>query len=133
MKPKMAKGAFVFCSVNDAVLLGLKAKPQLVFREDEGTTIIVNKKEADANQLSYEGIWKMISITVHSDLAAVGFLAAITKSLAESGISVNAVSAYYHDHIFVPFEKANDALQALADLSLKTTVSNNTKPEKSQK
>jgi hypothetical protein len=47
----------------------------------------------------------------------VGFLAAITASLAEAGISVNAVSAFYHDHLFVPVERAEDAkllLQRLA-------------------
>jgi hypothetical protein len=47
------------------------------------------------------------------DLEAVGFLAAITTSLAIMDIPVNAVSAYYHDHIFVPHERRDDALECL--------------------
>jgi hypothetical protein len=50
---------------------------------------------------------------VHSALTAVGFLAAITTRLAEAGISVNAVSAYYHDHLFVPWERREEAMEVL--------------------
>jgi hypothetical protein len=58
--------------------------------------------------------WAMITLTVHSDLAAIGFLAAITRKLADGGISVNPVSAFYHDHLFVPWEK-RDATMAILE------------------
>ena len=38
-------------------------------------------------------------------------------TLADAGISVNPVSAYYHDHLFVPVEKAGQAMQLLATLA----------------
>jgi hypothetical protein len=57
-------------------------------------------------------------LTVHSSLTAVWFLAAITTKLAQSGISVNAVSAYYHDHIFVPIERIQEALELLQTFTL---------------
>ena len=63
------------------------------------------------------GVWALITLTIHSDLNAVGFLAAITKKLAESNISVNAVSAYYHDHLFVPFEKSKQTMKLLQKIS----------------
>jgi hypothetical protein len=53
-------------------------------------------------------------LTVRSSLDAVGFLAAITARLAEAGISVNAVSAFYHDHLFVPDHRAAEALSKFA-------------------
>jgi len=59
----------------------------------------------------------MITLTVHSSLEAVGFLAAITGRLAEAGISVNAVSAYYHDHLFVAEHRADEALRLLQSMS----------------
>jgi hypothetical protein len=43
-------------------------------------------------------------------------LAKITTALAKEGISVNAFSAYYHDHLFVPYDRKEDAMAALAEL-----------------
>jgi hypothetical protein len=56
---------------------------------------------------------RLITLMVHSSLEAVGFLAVITERLAAAGISVNAISAYYHDHIFVPVDKAFQAMKIL--------------------
>jgi hypothetical protein len=59
----------------------------------------------------------MITLNVHSALDAVGFLAAVMKALSVRGISTNTVSAYYHDHLFVPSERAEEALAALRRLA----------------
>ena len=77
-------------------------KPVHIFRERERTAFIVRREEAEAAGLPYQFASRLITLTVHSSLEAVGFLAAITGRLAEAGISVNAVSAFYHDHLFVP-------------------------------
>jgi hypothetical protein len=37
--------------------------------------------------------------------------------LADAGISVNAVSAFYHDHLFVPDHRAEEALCLLPKMS----------------
>lgn len=117
MKPRLIAGRFVFCTIPKGKDSKLKDKAILVFREKEGTTIILEKKIADGNYLAYNGIWAMITLSVHSDLNAVGFLAAITNKLAAKGISVNAVSAYYHDHLFVPFERAKETINLLDEFS----------------
>lgn len=57
-----------------------------------------------------------ITLTVHSDLAAVGLTAAFSRVLAEAGISCNVVAGVRHDHIFVPVERAADAMAALRRL-----------------
>ena len=44
----------------------------------------------------------MITLDVHSSLESVGFLAAVSARLAAAGIPCNAVSAFHHDHLFVP-------------------------------
>ncbi|MGL6341627.1 MAG: ACT domain-containing protein, partial [Waterburya sp.] len=41
----------------------------------------------------------------------------ITGKLAEHGISVNPISAYYHDHLFVPASRAQEAMELLQELS----------------
>ena len=119
MKPNLSTKKFVFCSVSGAVLTNLKLRPQLLFREKEGATIVVERKIADNAKLKYAGAWAMITLDVHSDLSAVGFLAVVCGKLAKNEISVNAVSAYYHDHLFVPFGKRKKALKLLKELSSK--------------
>ena len=60
-------------------------------------------------------IFRLITLTVHSSLEAVGLTAIVTNKLAEHEISANVVAAYYHDHIFVPCEKAGKAMEVLRE------------------
>ena len=117
MKPEMLEGIFVFCSLTNDREISTSLKPVLTFREREGTTLIVRREEAEGARLPYQFTSRQITLTVHSSLEAVGFLAAITGRLADAGISVNAVSAFYHDHLFVPEHRADEALRLLRDLS----------------
>ena len=114
MQPKLVSGKFVFCTVTE---IPPQIKPKLIFQEEEGVTLILAKEVADKNKFSYDKIWSLITLNVNSDLTAVGFLAAITPTLAKAGIGVNVVSAYYHDHLFVPEEKAEETLRILKELS----------------
>jgi uncharacterized protein len=86
------------------------------FREEEGLTLIVDLEVAERKELpiAFRAAW--ITLTVHSDLAAVGLTAAFAKALGDQGISCNVMAAYYHDHIFVPVEKAELAMEALRAL-----------------
>ncbi len=119
MKPKLVKGKYVFCRISANKFSKLNdVEPVMCFSEKEGITLILEKKDADKLELNYETIWAFITLTVHSDLNAIGFLAEITKVLAKNKISVNAVSAYYHDHLFVPYAKANKVIKLLTDYKL---------------
>ncbi|TIM21889.1 MAG: ACT domain-containing protein, partial [Mesorhizobium sp.] len=57
------------------------------------------------------------TLNIHSSLEAVGFLAAITTRLAAAEIGVNPVSAFYHDHLFVPVDRAEEAIDVLRRLA----------------
>jgi hypothetical protein len=89
----------------------------MIFREIEETTLILEQADADTLGLAYDGLWSMITLQVHSSLEAVGFIAAISAKLAEAGISTNVVSAYYHDHLFVPHIKEDEVLAILQRIS----------------
>lgn len=116
MKPELNEDKFVFCTIDKNI--DMKIIPKMIFREKEGATLILRKEQADEYGLKYDGVWSMITLTVHSDLSAVGFLAVITEKLAKANVSVNAVSAFYHDHLFVPFDKSKDAMKILQNISL---------------
>jgi hypothetical protein len=117
MQPTLQYSDYVFCTVQEDSLPEIKPPPVLKFREQEGITIIIDKEAADEHKMQYESVWSMITLNVHSDLAAVGLLAAVTDKLAENDISVNVVSAFYHDHLFVPVDRAREAVKVLKKLS----------------
>ena len=64
-----------------------------------------------------EPLWAQITLRIHSSLEAVGMMAAIAAALTARNIPCNAVSAYYHDHLFVPWARRDDACLALRELA----------------
>jgi hypothetical protein len=117
MRPQVQDGTFVFCAIADGTSIPATLRPRLIFHELEATTIVVRREEAETHGLPYQFASRLITLSVHSSLEAVGFLAVITAALAEAGISVNAVSAFHHDHLFVPEHRAEEALALLHGLS----------------
>lgn len=118
LKPKLSDDEFVFISRPDASYGdGANLHPIGSFVEKEGMTLIINRKRADEANECYDGVFRMITLEAHSSLQAVGLTAAVSKALADNNISANVVAAFHHDHIFVPGEKANQAVKALTDLS----------------
>ena len=116
MQPDLLEGEFVFCSVSPKAFDQLRIHPIGYLREAEGITLIVERSIADDEGLDYEFVSRMITLNIHSSLEAVGFLAAITSKLAGAGISVNTVSAFYHDHLFIPTDRASAAMRLLEEL-----------------
>ena len=113
MSPVLNPGVYVFCCL-PGIPAGLQ--PLAAFQEQEGLTLIL--PEADAQRVDLPVLFRAawITLTVHSDLQAVGLTAAFATALAEAGISCNVVAAAYHDHIFVPVENAQRAMDALQAL-----------------
>jgi len=117
MKPKIRQIELVFCTISWEELPEIPLDPLLFFKELEGVTMVMPKREADSLELLYDNTWSWIELTVHSSLNAIGFLSIISTALADEGISVNVVSAYHHDHLFVPDDKAKQAVKVLRKLS----------------
>ncbi|RXT44970.1 ACT domain-containing protein [Bradyrhizobium betae] len=117
MKPELRPGIFVFCTVPTDESIPATLNPLLTFREQEGMTLVVLREEVEAAGLRYAFSSRLITLTIHSALDAVGFLAAVTACLAEAGISLNAVSAFHHDHLFVPVDRADEAMAVLREMS----------------
>ena len=124
MTPKLLKEDFIFCSIKDGKYGDYsELSPIATFMEPEGLTLVLSKSNADKANLSYESVFKCITLQIHSSLDAVGLTAAVSSKLAEKGISANVIAAYYHDHIFVPSNKAELAMEALNEFhSLKIII-----------
>ena len=113
MTPRLRPGQYVFATVPRG-----SAVPDAVVTvaEDEGTTVVVQAEAAGGLDAEYPCAW--ITLEVRSSLAAVGFLAAVCSRLAEVGISVNPVSGFHHDHLFVPWDRRLEALAVLERLAV---------------
>lgn len=117
MSPELREGEYVFSSISREDLDDLRVDPIGWFREVEGISLILDRAAAQRLGLKQSSTFRMISLNVDSSLEAVGFLAAVTEKLAAAGVSVNAVSAFHHDHLFIPVEKADLAMSLLNDLA----------------
>lgn len=117
MKPLLQEGEFAFVTVPGRSY-GAHAElcPIASISEEEGLTLVVPHEHARMAELNFDGVFRMITLNVHSSLAAVGFTAAVADVLARQGISANVLAAFYHDHVFVPADRADEALSALESL-----------------
>lgn len=116
MEPALADGVFVYACVPAGDLEGhLSRGPVGLFREAEGVTLILPAEAAEG--LAASPPMRMITLTVHSSLEAVGLTAAFATALTGQGISANVVAGYHHDHIFVSERDGERALETLRALS----------------
>lgn len=112
MRPEARDGEFVIVT---SKTIDLPA--EAVIREDEGTTLVMRREDADAAGIPYDFVAAWITLTVHSSLAAVGLTAAFSTALADAGISCNVLAGFHHDHVLVPSDRRDDALEVLAALT----------------
>ncbi|MDR8398452.1 MULTISPECIES: ACT domain-containing protein [Paraburkholderia] len=115
MEPELNDGTWVFSTIESDTRIS-HLSPVATFREREGLTVIIDEPTAlrEGLPVLFRAAW--ITLTVHSDLQAVGLTAAVAEALTRASISCNVVAAVFHDHIFVPVERAADALAQLACL-----------------
>lgn len=108
--------------------IDLNTDVQMLFREPaEGSTTLILKGGSLEQLQTYTNSgaeissvkWRMLTLNVYSSLEAVGFMAVVSKVLAERGVSCNVVAGWFHDHVFVQHEKADEAVEALKRLAEK--------------
>lgn len=116
MQPVLQPGKYVFVTLQQPSAQLFNAAVG-IFKETEGTTLILEQSVAATNGLKYDYVAAWITLTVHSSLAAVGLTAAVANALSGAGISCNVVAAFYHDHLFVPATDAEKALNVLKALT----------------
>ena len=117
MEPELQEGVYVFVQLPRGTR-EWSVEPLATFREREGASAILRAEDALYLNLKplFHAAW--ITLKVHSDLHAVGLTAAVATALAERGISCNVVAAARHDHLFVPEDRAGEAMAALRALGM---------------
>lgn len=104
LRPRLYPERYAFAATAEPTL---RPNQFALVREDEGLTSI---------HPDPQGEWARISLEIHSRLDAVGLTAVMASRLADLGISVNIIAALRHDHLFVPWDRREEALECLRSL-----------------
>ncbi|MFE3519656.1 ACT domain-containing protein [Streptomyces sp. NPDC059166] len=116
LRPELQPGRFVYCTRADGeVPAGVT--PVVTVAESEGLTLVVPEAQALAARLEHHFAAAWITLRVHSALDAVGLTAAVSLALTDAGISCNVVAGFHHDHLFVPYDRATEAVEVLEALA----------------
>jgi hypothetical protein len=90
--------------------------------KNEITMVIDQNKIINKDIIEIERDWKIITFDMTLPFNLVGFLAEISKALADENISVFVISAYSTDHILVKEKELPKAIDKLEKLGF--TVEN---------
>jgi hypothetical protein len=115
LDPRLNPGAYVFVSLPEGQPFELSTAVAFI-REAEGTSVVMDAAAAAAAGFAITQTYAWISLSVHSDLQAVGLTAALARALAAAKIACNVVAGARHDHVFVPADQAQAAVSALLAL-----------------
>ena len=117
LRPRLQEGVYAFvCAQPDLETSGLGVVASVL--EREGLTLVL--PESKAESLGLEVLWRgrWITLDLPTELELVGLTARFAAALADRGIACNVVAGAHHDHLFVPVERAAEALGLLAGLRL---------------
>jgi hypothetical protein len=117
MQPALLEGSWAFVTVPKGRAVPTGIEPLMTYREAEGLTLLLSEADLARTGLPHAFFCRGLSLNVHSSLYAVGFLALISQALAKAAMSINIVSAFHRDYIFVPTARADEALALLKKLA----------------
>lgn len=118
LDPCLHDGVYVFATVAPGT--SLDAEPVASMAEAEGRTVVLREADARGLDATFRSAW--ITLRAHTALHAVGVLARVTGALAGRGIAVNPVAGFHHDHLFVPVERAGEAMDVLRGLAVRRSA-----------
>lgn len=115
LQPVLNPGQFVFASLQSSAAREVKDAVAFI-REPEGLSVVLEESNAKRYGVLADRAFAWITLSVNSDLLAVGLTAAVSSALSHAGISCNVVAGTHHDHLFVPVDRAATAMAELRAL-----------------
>jgi uncharacterized protein len=115
--PELGAEEYVFHTMDASFAEIARMEPWAVIHEKEGLTLILERAVAEKAGIETGSVFRRITLNVHSSLDAVGLTAAVATRLAGAGISANVVAGYFHDHVFVGRERAEEAVGLLRGMA----------------
>tara|TARA_B100000575_G_C23143456_1_gene666402 strand:+ start:3227 stop:3592 length:366 start_codon:yes stop_codon:yes gene_type:complete len=117
LKPKLNPGKYVFCKTKNLNKLE-ESNIISIFKEGKNITVITKKEYAELANLEFYFVCAWITLKIKSTLDSHGLTYIFSKALYNKEISCNVIAGYEHDHIFVPYEKKDEALGILSGIKI---------------
>ncbi len=114
MRPHLDPEVYAFAAVG--VLPPRLDSCFAIIREPTSITLVLTEAEAQRLRLDVSFRCRRIDPGMDTSLDALGVIAAISTALAVAGIALNPIAAVARDHLFVPADRADDALEVLHEV-----------------
>ena len=104
---------FSLCKVKNYSLVDLGAEYSFISKTDEEDSLVCSTSDVPSNVVERDDGWKGFRIQGVLDFSLIGILAGVAEILAESGISIFAISTYNTDYVLMKTEGYQKALDIL--------------------
>lgn len=112
---RLLKGKYGVCRLDKNELIPKLAQNSEFFsitRTSDELSIVCSQNDIPSH-IKCEKEWKVLKIEGELDFSLIGILASISTILAQSGISIFAISTYNTDYILIKNKDINNAIQSL--------------------
>lgn len=94
------------------------ASPFMLLKDAHEVTLLLDEEDwrtmrHAARDARVEGGFRLLTFDIELDWEIVGFLARVTKILADAGISTGALSSFSRDHLLIRQDDLGNALRVL--------------------
>ena len=95
--------------------------PFMIFKDKWEVTLILDETDYQTcrhaiRDAKIDGGWRLLSFDLVLDFNVVGFLAEVSRILADANISIFAISAFSRDHLLIKQDDLAKALKVLGEV-----------------
>lgn len=113
LKLEVLDGDFCICQLEDLSQMDFSSEFCFAAKTDEEVSFVCPAEQVPQNATACDAGWRAFRVAGTLDFSLIGILAKLTKTLADSGVGLFAVSTYNTDYILVQQERLADAVRAL--------------------
>lgn len=123
LKDYFKKGRFYVWNESFAIVKSKRALEDAfsVIKDKSEITCVIEQSKIKnrKSMIKIEDSWRIITFDIVLLFGLVGFIAKISKALAEEGISIFIISAFSTDHILVKNQNLGRTINKLENLGLR--------------
>jgi hypothetical protein len=113
MELKVIEAEFTVCKIKDIKDVDFSGEYVFLSKTDEELSLVCSTKMVPKDCIAVEHGWRGFRVQGILDFSLIGILSRISSILADSKISIFAISTYNTDYLLVKEERLQDAVNVL--------------------